>query len=43
MMAFFRPLNIAEFWNRGFVMHDLRLSEEECEDALGEVESAYLW
>ncbi|GMF28249.1 unnamed protein product [Phytophthora fragariaefolia] len=36
-MTFFRPSDIAEFWNRCFVLLDLCLSEEDCAAALEEI------
>ncbi|KAL3662528.1 hypothetical protein V7S43_012383 [Phytophthora oleae] len=33
------PNNVAEFWNRGFVLFDLWINAEECRSALQEVEN----
>ncbi|KAG6949962.1 hypothetical protein JG688_00014396 [Phytophthora aleatoria] len=36
-MAYLTPNNAAEFWNRGFVLHNLRLEADEVQAALAEV------
>ncbi|KAG6942264.1 hypothetical protein JG687_00019158 [Phytophthora cactorum] len=37
-MAYLTPNNAAEFWNRGFVLHHLRLEADEVHAALAEIQ-----